>query len=92
MYQIRLNVLGQEFEARSDSVQDDDLSTNQKCNIRSGFECRTERRGRARLEISQSQLEALNIDAGISLERHSEDRASFKQNVASTKTRNWDTS
>ena len=33
----RLNVLRQEFEARSDSLQDDDLNTNQECNIRSGL-------------------------------------------------------
>ena len=56
----RLNVLHQEFEAHSDSLQDDDFNTNQECNIRSGFECRTERRGWPRFEISQSQLEAVN--------------------------------
>ena len=58
-------MLPQEFEARSDSLQDDDLNTNQECNIRSGFECKTERRGRSRFKISQSQLESLNIDAGF---------------------------
>ena len=56
----RLNVLRQEFEAHSDSLQDDDLNTNQECNICCGFECRTERQGWPRFEISQSQLEALN--------------------------------
>ena len=58
-------MLRQEFEARSDSLKDDDLNTNQECNIRSGFKCRTERRGWSRFNISQSQLEALNIDAGF---------------------------
>ena len=59
----RLGALRQEFEGRSNNMQDD--ICEHEYNVRSRLENTSEGRGRPRVEIAQSQLEALHNAGGF---------------------------
>jgi hypothetical protein len=59
----RLGALRQEFEGRSNNMQDDNCE--HEYNVRSRLENTSEGRGRPRVEIAQSQLEALHNAGGF---------------------------
>ena len=59
----RLGALRQEFEGRSNNMQDDNCE--HEYNVRSRLENTSEGRGRPRVEIAQSQLEALHNVGGF---------------------------